>query len=132
MIKTKKEILGRHIFLEIIECNNKKLSDIGSVEKIMIEAALTAGPEVKEVMFHQLSPQKITGVVVIAESLLTIHTCAEIGYAAVDLFTYSKSINPLAAVDLIKEKLEAKGTEVEEIKRGNVKKEKLSSLIHFC
>ncbi|SIR17973.1 adenosylmethionine decarboxylase [Halanaerobium kushneri] len=132
MIKTKKEILGKHIVLEISECNNKKLNDVEFVEKIMVKAALTAGLEISDVVFNQFKSQGVTGVVMIAESHLTIHTWPELGYAAVDLFTCSQSFNTFAAVDLIKEKFEAKRTEVEEIKRGTIKENKLSSLIHFC
>ena len=132
MIKRKKEILGRHIILEINECYNKKLSDIGSIEKIMIEAALTTGAELREVVFQQFSNQRITGVVMTSEMLLTSQTCPEIGYAAVDLFSYSTNIDPSSTLDLITEKFEAKRTKIEEMKRGNIKEEKLSSLIHFC
>jgi len=132
MLKIRNEILGKHIILEINECNNEKLNDLRFVEKIMVEAALTAGLEIKEVIFNQFNPQGVTGVVMIKESHLTIHTWPELGYAAVDLFTCCKSFKTFAAVDLITEKFEAKRTEINEIKRGNLKKEKLSSLIHFC
>lgn len=67
-----------------------------------------------------------------AETNLTIHICPEIAYAAVNLFTYNKGVDPFAAVDLITERFEAEITKVDEIKRANIRENKLGSLIHFC
>ena len=65
--------LGRHVLAEIYGCSTEILNDIHQVEKIMVKAALAAGAEIREVAFHKFSPQGVSGVVVISESL-TIHT----------------------------------------------------------
>lgn len=59
--------LGRHILAEFYGCTGA-LDDMKEVERIMVEAALEAGAEVREVAFHKFSPQGVSGVVVISES----------------------------------------------------------------
>ena len=53
----------------------------------MTEAAKTAGATVVKTVFHHFSPHGISGVVVIAESHLAVHTWPEHGYASIDIFT---------------------------------------------
>ena len=58
----------------------------------MKDAALAAGAEIRECVFHKFSPQGVSGVVVISESHLAIHTWPELGYAAVDVFTCGEKV----------------------------------------
>jgi len=110
--------LGRHILAEIYGCDPQILNNKEFIEKIMVESALKAGAEVREVAFHKFSPQGISGVVIISESHLTIHTWPELGYAAVDVFTCGESVNPWNACDYMTEFLKAKSMTATEIKRG--------------
>jgi len=52
-----------------------------------VAAARAGGAHVVESRFHRFEPQGISGVVILAESHLTLHTWPELGYAAVDVFT---------------------------------------------
>ncbi|WP_138206884.1 adenosylmethionine decarboxylase [Haloimpatiens lingqiaonensis] len=110
--------LGRHILAEIYDCNEEKLNDKDYIEKIMVESALKAGAEVREVAFHKFSPQGVSGVVIISESHLTIHTWPELHYAAVDVFTCGERVNPWDACNYMTEFLEAKNMTATEVKRG--------------
>lgn len=110
--------LGRHILAEIYGCDSKILNDKDYIEKIMIKAALKAGAEVRESVFHKFSPAGISGVIIISESHLTIHTWPELGYAAVDVFTCGSSINPWDACNYMTEALKAKNMTATEVKRG--------------
>jgi len=65
--------LGRHILAEIYGCQFDILNDVEKVERIMVKAALEAGAEVREAVFHKFSPQGVSGVVVISESQQFIH-----------------------------------------------------------
>ncbi len=59
----------------------------------MVNAALEAGgAEVREYVFHKFSPHGVSGVVVISESHLAIHTWPELGYAAVDVLLVEKRL----------------------------------------
>ncbi|WP_027364186.1 adenosylmethionine decarboxylase [Desulfotruncus alcoholivorax] len=110
--------LGRHVLAEIYGCKFDILNDIKKVEKIMVEAALEAGAEVREYVFHKFSPQGVSGVVVISESHLAIHTWPELGYAAVDVFTCGEKVNPWDACNYLTEKFGAEHLSAKETKRG--------------
>jgi S-adenosylmethionine decarboxylase len=84
----------------------------------MVDAALEAGAEVREVAFHKFSPQGVSGVVVISESHLAIHTWPELGYAAVDVFTCGEKVDPWVACNYLKDHFAAERLEANEIMRG--------------
>jgi S-adenosylmethionine decarboxylase len=113
--------LGRHLLLELKFCNKEVLDDIEYLRKILIETAEQIGATVLNNVFHQFCPQGVSGVVVIAESHLCIHTWPEYGYAAVDVFTCGNTINPADAVELLVNKLDAKEHSFQEIQRGLLK-----------
>ncbi|AYO30647.1 MAG TPA: S-adenosylmethionine decarboxylase proenzyme [Thermoanaerobacterales bacterium] len=110
--------LGRHILAEIYDCDPNILNDRELIEEILVKAALEAGAEVREVAFHKFSPQGVSGVVVISESHLAIHTWPELGYAAVDVFTCGERVNPWDACNYISEKFNAGHMTATEVKRG--------------
>jgi len=110
--------LGRHILAEVYGCEPATLNSVDLVQKVMVQAAIEAGAEVREVAFHKFSPQGVSGVVVISESHLAIHTWPEYGYAAVDVFTCGDNVNPWDAFDYIVEAFKAKNVSVSEVKRG--------------
>ena len=115
------EALGRHVLAEVYGCSFKVLNDVRKVEEIMVNAALEAGAEIREVIFHKFSPQGVSGVVVISESHLAIHTWPELGYAAVDVFTCGDRVNPWDAVNYLKEFFGASDMEAKEVERGNLR-----------
>lgn len=110
--------LGRHVLAEVYGCRFEVLNDIERVQDIMINAALEAGAEVREVVFHKFSPQGVSGVVVISESHLAIHTWPELGYAAVDVFTCGDKVDPWDACNYVAEMFGAVSVNASEIKRG--------------
>jgi len=110
--------LGRHVLAEIYGCSAEILNDIHQDEKIMVKAALVAGAEIREVAFHKFSPQGVSGVVVISESHLAIHTWPELGYAAVDVFTCGDTVDPWVSCNHIKQEFGAQRMEAKEVKRG--------------
>jgi len=71
-------------------------------------------------VFHMFNPYGVSGVVVISESHLAIHTWPEYGYAAVDIFTCGSTVDPWLACDYLKEKFEAGHYEASEMQRGHV------------
>ncbi|MCL2766949.1 MAG: adenosylmethionine decarboxylase [Peptococcaceae bacterium] len=110
--------LGRHVLAEICGCEFSLLNDIGKVEEIMVTAALEAGAEVREYTFHKFSPQGVSGVVIISESHLAIHTWPELGYAAVDVFTCGDRVNPWDACEYLSKSFCAKEMIAKEVERG--------------
>ena len=121
--------LGRHVLAEVYGCQFEVLNDIALVENIMVNAALEAGAEVREVVFHKFSPQGVSGVVVISESHLAIHTWPELGYEAVDVFTCGESVNPWDACNYLAEKFGATHVTASEVKRGTVQSQMKERLV---
>lgn len=112
------QVLGRHVLAEMYGCPFEVLNDIKKVESVMINAALEAGAEVREFVFHKFSPQGVSGVVVISESHLAIHTWPELGYAAIDVFTCGEKVDPWDACNYLAEFFEADYVNASEVKRG--------------
>lgn len=110
--------LGRHVLAEIYGCEFDILNDVKKVEKIMVNAALEAGAEVRECVFHKFSPQGVSGVVVISESHLAIHSWPEFGYAAVDVFTCGDKVDPWYACDYLVRHFGATDISAKETDRG--------------
>jgi len=119
--------LGTHLLVELKNCNPEILKDLNSVKTILVDAAKKANATIVDVTFHEFSPFGISGVVVIAESHLTIHTWPEYGFAAVDVFTCGETIQPEIAAQYIVEAFECKNPSIVEMKRGIIshKNEKL-------
>lgn len=112
--------LGRHILAEFYGCESAVLDSAAKVERAMVDAALEAGAEVREVAFHKFSPQGVSGVVVISESHLAIHTWPELGYAAVDIFTCGDRVDPWDACRHLVARLGATEIDATEVKRGRL------------
>ena len=110
--------LGRQILVEFYHCNPRVLNDQDGIALAMGEAARLSGATVVEEVFHLFNPHGVSGVVVIAESHLSIHTWPEYGYAAVDLFTCGEDIIPEKAFEHLRKTLEAESVSVMELKRG--------------
>ncbi|MBO8177253.1 adenosylmethionine decarboxylase [Aeribacillus pallidus] len=111
------ETMGRHIISELWGCDFDKLNDMEQIEKIFVDAALKSGAEIREVAFHKFAPQGVSGVVIISESHLTIHSFPEHGYASIDVYTCG-DLDPNIAADYIAEALGAQTRETIEIPRG--------------
>lgn len=123
--------LGRHVLAEICGCDFDILNNIEKVEEIMVNAALEAGAEVRECVFHKFSPQGVSGVVVISESHLAIHTWPELGYAAVDVFTCGDKVNPWDACNYLTDHFCAKQVTAKEMKRGLISEGFLSKAVNL-
>jgi len=115
------QALGRHLLLELKDCNRELLSDLSFLRNTLLSAAREAGATIIGDSFHPFPPYGgVSGVVIIAESHLSIHTWPEYGYAAVDIFTCGNTLHPERAVNLVVNALEAKNVSTVELKRGTV------------
>lgn len=112
------KILGRHLLAELSDCNASILNNQEELQRIMLEAARSSGATVVDSVFHHYNPQGLSGIVVIAESHISIHTWPEYGYAAVDCFTCGSSVNPWKALEYLKEKLGSRAVQVKDLNRG--------------
>lgn len=112
------KILGKHLIAEFTNCDIAILDDMEQLEKFMKDSVRISGATIVKSSFHRYNPQGVSGVIVIAESHISIHTWPEYGYAAVDFFTCGESVDPYKAYEYMKEKLNSSVAHVAEIKRG--------------
>ena len=110
--------LGRHLLLELFDCDSDAINNLENVKGALVEAAKRAQATIVDVVFHEFNPFGISGVVVIAESHLAIHTWPEYRYAAVDVFSCGETLQPQVAVEHLVEQLGAGRTSVVELQRG--------------
>ena len=108
---------GRHLLVEYTGCDSSVLDDLKRIEALMNQAAKAARTNIVASVFQPFEPQGVTGVVVVEESHLSIHTWPEHGYAAVDFFTCGESI-PEMAHRVLAEGLRAEHAEVIFVDRG--------------
>lgn len=114
------DALGRHLLLELNDCNREVLDDLDYIRQAMRGAAEQAGATIVGESFHKFDPIGVTGIVAIAESHLCIHTWPEYGYAAADVFTCGDDFDPHQAAELLIEKLSCAQPSITEIQRGQL------------
>ena len=112
--------LGRHILVEFVGCCSEILNDVDVIEQGMVTAAKKAGATVINSTFHHFSPFGVSGVVVIQESHLAIHTWPEYQYAAVDLFTCGDTVEPWISFDHLKGVFKSQNHSAIEMYRGSL------------
>lgn len=110
--------LGHHILLELHDCNDALLNDVQHIKNIMCQAAHKAKATIVSEHFHHFSPYGVSGVVIIQESHLTIHTWPEYGYAAIDVFTCNSKLALQEAVQYITDQFNAGNTTQHYVHRG--------------
>jgi S-adenosylmethionine decarboxylase len=93
------------------------LSDCAKIEQLLREAAAAAGAKVLHSHFHSFGPALgVTGVVLLAESHISIHTWPEHGFAAADVFMCGAA-QPQLALEVIEEALQPECSEVRTVDR---------------
>jgi len=107
-----------HLLVEYNGCNTSKLNDRKYLADLLTQAAIAGKFTVLKTAFHQFEPQGVTGVLLLSESHMSIHTWPEHGYAAVDLFTCGQNSTTQSEI-IIKKALECKHSEKMLIKRGD-------------
>jgi len=108
---------GRHLLVEYIGCDFDVLNDADQIETLMKAAAIAAKTNIVFSKFKPFQPQGVSGVVVVEESHLSIHTWPEYGYAAIDFFTCGEG-DPKDAHEVLKRGLRAQHFEMIFVERG--------------
>lgn len=116
------QAVGNHVILDFHGCSRGTLDDLKALRAALLEAVRLSGATIITDVFHQFSPQGVTGVVVIAESHASVHTWPENGFAAFDFFTCGAKLNAGAAIRYLVDTLEPKRFSVREVTRGGDEK----------
>jgi len=112
--------LGIHILVELFQCNKEHLKDLEFIKKVMHDSAVSAKATIICDAYHKFEAEGVSGFIMLAESHFSIHTWPEHRYAAVDLFTCGKHMDPWIAFEMLAKNLEAEHKVYLEVKRGEV------------
>jgi S-adenosylmethionine decarboxylase len=110
--------IGRHVILEMWGCQN--LDSVDTAERALREMVVALDVTLLDLHVYPFSPVGVTGVAIVSESHLVIHTWPEFGYAAVDLFTCGAVRDPQEAVNVLRRLFAPERIGVMEINRGQM------------
>ena len=109
---------GTHLLIDLWEASN--LADPLLIDRTLCAAAVVAGATILHSHFHHFSPNGgVSGVVVLAESHISIHTWPERSFAAIDIFMCG-ACNPHLAIPLLQSAFQAGRVDLDEQRRGRV------------
>lgn len=111
--------VGRHAIADIYNCNCPKMDDLKYIKNLVMTSAKEAKLTVVDNKFYKFNPIGISGVLILSESHLTIHTWPEYNYIAVDVFTCGAEINPVNACKIIAKNFDSKSMMIREFERGD-------------
>lgn len=119
------DTLGRHLIVEMWGCCKDIIDDVRAVKEILTKATESTKATLVDVICHRFSPYGVTGVAILAESHISVHTWPEYGYAAADVFICGNTLNPQNAAAFMIQAFHAKETSTLELKRGEVLDKKI-------
>lgn len=109
--------IGIHLLADMSGIAPSLLTDCATIEQLLRDAAAAAGAQVLHSHFHGFGPGLgVTGVVLLAESHISIHTWPENGFAAADIFMCGTA-QPQLALEVIEEALQPEYSEVRTVDR---------------
>ena len=97
-----------------------KLNDKEYLSSLLGRAVEASNATVIKTILHQFSPQGVSGVVILAESHLAVHTWPEFGYAAIEIFTCGEDTHPEKGHEYLLDKLSPEHHEVKVLMRGDL------------
>lgn len=117
---TTRKDYGRHYLVDFLRCDPETLRFVGPTRKIFLRAARESKATVVGEEFRQFEPEGVSGVLLIAESHLSVHTWPEDGFAAVDIFTCGEEMDAEVAITVLSAAFRAEKTVVKVVIRGRL------------
>jgi len=110
--------IGRHLILELWGCDFDRINSIEIIKRAMIETIEACHATLLDLRVYPFTPIGVTGVAILSESHMMIHTWPEHGYAAVDVFTCGFHTDPGEAVPVLRRHFKPERVQVMEMNRG--------------
>lgn len=110
--------LGRHLIIEMQGVQFDQLNSIVLMENYFRTACKRGNLTLLDINMHEFQPHGVSGVAVLAESHISVHTWPEYGYAALDIFTCGDTADPEAALMSLKDQLGSSKMKVTRLDRG--------------
>ncbi len=108
--------LGRHLIVEMWDAKNVNSAD--ALERGLKAAVAAIDGTLLDVRVVEFPVHGVTGVAIIAESHVAVHTWPEHGYAAIDIFTCNMDADIGAGVEAMKRHFLPGRTQIIEVRRG--------------
>ncbi len=107
---------GSHLIIDLFGA--KRLDDLKHIERTLKRCVDVAGATLLHIHLHHFTPNGgVSGVAVLSESHISIHSWPEADYAALDVFMCGDA-KPHLTVDVLKHAFEARDVVVKEHMRG--------------
>ena len=107
---------GTHIIIDLYDA--QQLDDQAHIERTMRACIDASGATLLHIHLHPFEPTGVSGIAVLAESHISVHTWPEAGYAAFDVFMCGDT-EPEKCIDILADAFKAKNVEVTDLKRGD-------------
>ena len=110
-----KVFAGTHLIIEVEQGSG--LDDEARIQQAFRDCVTACGATLLHIHTHKFTPQGVSGVAVLAESHISVHTWPEIGYGAFDVFMCGDA-EPWRAVDVLKQAFDTDQVQIKELLRG--------------
>jgi len=118
MVRDGESFAGLHITVDLYDAS--RLDDIDYIEDVIKECVDTCGANLLHIHLHHFTPTYgVTGVAVLSESHISVHTWPETNFAAFDIFMCGRA-NPELSVDILKQRFSAQKVVVNNLRRGHL------------
>ena len=108
---------GTHLIIDLFGA--RRLDDLKHIKETLKRCVAVAGATLLHIPLHHFTPNGgVSGVAVLAESHISIHSWPEAGYAALDVFMCGHA-NPHATVDVLNRAFQPERTVVKEHLRAD-------------
>ena len=111
-------VVGKHIIAEFYGVSPELIARKKTVREIMNEAADRANLDVVGSIYKQFEPHGVTGVMLVSESHVSIHTWPEHGLVTLDVFTCGDPKQADVAYQVLYEKFKPKDVKKQVLERG--------------
>jgi len=111
---------GDHYLVDLYDCDEALIGAAKPTQEALLSAATRCGSTIIEYHFHQFSPHGVSGVILIAESHISVHTWPESRFVAVDIFTSGEVMQPEMAIRILEEAFSAGRVDVMKVTRGRL------------
>lgn len=112
--------LAWHTLIDFHDCDPDRLADAPGLRNTLLTAIADAGGTYVTDVFHEFSPHGLSGIIVIAESHVALHTWPENDFAALDVFSCTRALDQNLIIARLAEWLKTEARHVQEHERGGV------------
>lgn len=109
--------LGRHLIMDAWECN-EEINSVEAIEEALREAVLRSKVTLIRLVIHPFTPHGVSGMALIAESHVAVHTWPEKAYFSLDVFTCGGRAMPEAVIEVFRERFQPRRVQLVELPRG--------------